>query len=127
MTTAQNNPVGFWHRERNLVKICGRFQVDATPDISAWVGEGFEVSRTGVGDYLVEFTDAFSDLITVKANCQCAIAATDLYAQPAVFTAGGAGAASLQILTHAAGANTEVTADDWVHFEATLYSEGLGT
>ncbi len=125
MSTPTNKPIGFFHRERDVVKICGRFQIVAGPVMGPYVGAGYVPTRTGAGDYLLTFTGAASSFISGAANCECAIAATDLYAQFGAFTPGGAAAATLQIQTKAIAADTEVTVDDWVHFEVTLYGECL--
>lgn len=119
--------IGFWHyNQGEEMKVCGRFQITAVPAMGPFVGQGFTPTRAGVGDYLLTFTGAAARMTSAKATCQCA-AATDLDAQIGAFTAGAAGAATLQIRTKAAGANTEVTALDWVHFEVTLYGECLAT
>lgn len=126
MSTPQLSPLGFKHLENgNTTKICGRFQIVAGPVMGPFVGAGFTPTRTGVGDYLITFGNAFSYLLSGSAICQVAGAATDLVAQLGAFTPGGTGAATLQIRTKAIGVNTEVTNNDWVHFEATLYGECL--
>jgi len=128
MTTPTNKPVGFFHRERgDLVKICGRFQIVTGPLMGPYVGQGFVPTQTGAGDYLLTFTGAASAFVSGVATLEKAAPAADLYAQIGAFTAGGAGAATLQIRTKLAGANTTVVDDDWVHFEVTLYGECLAT
>ncbi len=124
MTIPTNKPVGFFHRERDLVKICGRFEV-TSPNITDQVGEGFTATHVGAGDYLLTFTGAASAFTSGVATLEKAIPAADLYAQIGAFVAGDAGAATLQIRTKLAGANTTVVAGDWVHFEVTLYGECL--
>jgi hypothetical protein len=127
MSVPTNKPVGFFHRERgDLIKICGRFEV-TSPNISAQVGQGFVASHTGAGDYLLTFTGAASAFISGTVTLEKAVPAADLYGQIGAFTAGGAAAATLQIRTKVAGANTTVAAGDWVHFEVTLYGECLAT
>ncbi len=124
----RNNPVGFWHYERatGLVKVVGRFTVDAVPDIDVVQGHGFGVTRTGAGDYLVTFADGFVRLVGGQVTTEVTSgAAVDLSGQIGAFTPGAAGACTLQLLTKAAAVNTEVPANDAVHFEATLYAESL--
>ena len=121
---------GFWYQGHgDLVKITGRFRLAAGPVMGEYVGEGFTPTRTGVGDYLLTFTDAASLMVSGKAVCQINANNVDMEPQFGAFTAGGAGAATLQILTKTAGADTElpVGANDWVHFEVTLYGELLAT
>ncbi len=126
MSTPRTYPQGFYHEERNLTKIVGNFTVTAVPAIGVVTGNGFAVGRTGAGDYLVTFTDAFSYLLcghVVTSNPSGA--AVDMFAQIGAFTPGGAGAATVQIRTKTGAVNTEVPADDSVHFEFTLYGETL--
>ncbi len=126
MTIPTNKPVGFFHRERgDLIKICGRFQIVTGPVMGPYIGQGFVPTQTGAGDYLLTFTGAASALISGVTTIQKATPAADLYSQIGAFTAGGAAAATLQIRTKAAGANTTLQDDDWVHFEVTLYGELL--
>jgi len=123
--------IGFWHmNDGDETKVVGRFQVVAGPGVDAdtFVGQGYTPTYVGVGDYLVTFDDAAAVMTSGKVTVQVAGAATDIFPQFGTFTPGAAGAATLQIRTTTAGAGPlEVTANDWVHFEATLYGQGLGT
>jgi hypothetical protein len=126
------NPVGFWHRETgDEIKICGSIVqtgvVGVSPAIAVNTGTGFTVGLTGVGDYLLTFTGAASQMISGKAICQITANTVDMEPQFGAFTAGGAGAATLQILAKTAGADTEVPQNDIIHFEVTLYGECLAT
>ena len=123
--------IGFWHSNAgDELKICGRFRLAAGPVMGEFVGQGFTPTRTGVGNYLLTFTGAASKLVSAKACCWVNANNVDLYPQFGAFTAGGAGAATLELnCTAAGGAATElpVGATDWVNFEITLYGECLAT
>ena len=126
MSIPRYNPQSFWHKERNLTKVMGRWVVGAAGAVGAITGHGFGVTLTGAGDYLITFTDAFTEL----HSCQCNImaisgAAVDMYAQIGAFTPGAAGAATLQIRCKTGAVDTNPAATDSVTFEATLYGEPL--
>jgi len=89
-------------------------------------GHGFTVGHTGAGDYLITFTDAFSELLVAQAHfAAISGAAVDMYAQIGAFTPGAAGAATLQIRTETGAADTNPAATDSVIFQATMYGEPL--
>lgn len=127
MSDPRTNHHKFWHKERNLTKVVGRFAIAGAGGLVGVVtGHGFAITRTGQGDYLVTFTDAFSNLV----NCQVGMiiisgAAVDMYAQLGVWTPGAAGAATLQIRTKTIAAVQNPADTDSVTFEATLYGEPL--
>jgi hypothetical protein len=124
--TPRHNPIGMWMYERGMATLVGRFTVDAVPDIDVVQGQGFAVTRTGAGDYLITFTDGFVRLLGAQVSTEVTSgAAVDLSPQVGAFTAGAAGACTLQVLTKAAAVNTEIPADDAFHFMVTLYGEAL--
>ncbi len=125
MSIPQNSPMGFYHRERgDTTVVCGRWIVDNAGAQVVSGGVGFTANRTGAGDYLITFADAFSFMLSASAICQVTANTVDLYAQIGAFTPGAAGAATLQIRTKAIGVNTEVVGAE-VCFEAILYGQSL--
>ncbi|MHA2064276.1 MAG: hypothetical protein ACXABY_07845 [Candidatus Thorarchaeota archaeon] len=127
MSDPRNNPFKFWHLERNLTKVSGRWSiVGGVGAVNVVTGNGFTVARTGAGDYLITFTDAFSELLVAQAHVAAISgAAVDMYGQIGAFTPGAAGAATLQVRTETGAADTDPAATDSVIFEATLYGETL--
>jgi hypothetical protein len=129
MSNPRYNPQGFYHKERNLTHVVGRWSITAVGgagSVAVVTGHGFTVTHAGVGDYLITFTDAFSELLVAQA-CVAAIsgAAVDMYGQIGTFTPGGTGAATLQVRTETGAADTNPAANDSVIFSATLYGEPL--
>lgn len=127
MSNPRYNPQGFYHKERNLTHVVGRWSVTGGAGaVDVVTGHGFGVTRTGAGDYLVTFTDAFSELLCGQAAVAAISgAAVDMYGQLGAFTPGAAGAATLQIRTETGAADTDPAATDSVHFSVTLYGEPL--
>lgn len=127
MSDPRNNPHGFYHKERNITKVTGRWSITGgVGAVDVVTGHGFTVARSGAGDYLVTFTDAFSELICAHAQVAAISgAAVDMYGQLGAFTPGAAGACTLQIRTKTGAVSTDPAATDSVHFEATLYGEPL--
>lgn len=127
MSTPRENPHGFYHEERNLTKIVGRWNITGGAGaVDVVTGQGFAITRTGIGDYLVTFTDAFSELLCAHTSmATISGAAVDMYSQLGVWTPGAAGIATLQIRTKTIAAVTNPAATDSVHFEATMYGEPL--
>jgi hypothetical protein len=127
MTYPRGNLEGFYHRERTPVRIMGRFTLDATPVVVDIHGRGFTVTYAAVtpGVYTIVFDDAVSDLITANATVMVALGNTDMEMQLGTFTPGGTGAATLVLRSIVAAVETDVAADDYVMFEAVVYSECL--
>ena len=126
MSIPRTNPQGFWHNERNLTRLMGNWVVGAVGAVGVVTGNGFAVTRTGAGDYLLTFTDAFAYFLCGTVNVSCISgAAVDIYGQFGAFTPGGTGAATLQIRTETGAADTDPTATDSVVFECVLYGETL--
>jgi len=125
MGTPRNNIKGYYHRERNPVKIMGRFTVDAAPAVNAddVNGKGFTVAVTAVGRYTITFADASPRMISGKVSIQCAGAAVDLSPQLGTFTPGAA--PTLVVRSMTANAEVDLLVGDYIHFEVTLYSEAL--
>lgn len=123
MTIPKNENLGIYHYESGAAKICGRFQIVAGPVMGPWEGRGFTPTRTGVGDYLITLTDAFSEIVGVKATVQNAANNVDMYAQVAAIAAGAA--PTVQIQTKTVAADAEVPNNDWVNFEITVRSEWI--
>jgi len=130
MTNPRNNPKGFWHKEQNLTKISGRWDITGVAGVvDNVVGHGFTVARdaANAGNYIITFTDGFACLLQAQANviADSGGGAIDLYAQLGAFTPGASGACTLVVRTKAIGVSTDPTATDGVCFEATLYGEDL--
>jgi hypothetical protein len=127
MSDPRTNPHTFWHKERNITKVSGRWSiVGGVGAVNVVTGHGFGVARTGAGDYLITFTDAFSEFLCGNVHVAAISgAAVDMYGQLGAFTPGAAGAATLQVRTETGAADTDPAATDSVIFEATLYGEPL--
>lgn len=127
MSTPRNNPQGFYHKERNLTTVVGRWSVvGGAGAVNVVTGHGFTVARSGAGDYLITFTDAFSELLCAQAHVAAISgAAVDMYGQIGAFTPGAAGACTLQVRTETGAADTDPAATDSVIFSATMYGEPL--
>lgn len=127
MSTPKYNNFGVYHYEHGPVVVCGRFTC-AGAAMGAYFGHGFVPTRTGVGDYLLTFTDGFSHFLggAISANDS---AITGVQAKFGTFTAGVAGACTLQILTSedTAAATVwqavEVVAGEYVSFVVFLHTE----
>lgn len=127
MSNPRTNPHKFWHKERNLTKVCGRWNITGgVGAVDVVTGNGFTVARTGAGDYLITFTQAFSHLLVAQAHVAAISGvAVDMYGQIGAFTPGAIGAATLQVRTETGAADTDPAATDSVIFEATMYGEPL--
>ena len=127
MSLPRGNLEGFYHREGTPVRIMGRFTLDATPLVADIHGRGFTVVYAAgtPGVYTITFADAVAGLITANASLMVAAGNTDMEAQLGTFTPGGTGTATLVIRSVVAAVETDVAADDYVMFEAVVYSECL--
>ena len=127
MSNPRYNPQGFYHKERNLTHVVGRWTITGgVGAVDVVTGNGFAVTRTGAGDYLVTFTDAFSAILVAQAHIAAVSGvAVDMYGQIGAFTPGATGAATLQVRAETGAADTDPAALDSVIFSATLYGEPL--
>ena len=127
MSTPKYNNFGIYHYEHGPVMICGRFTC-AGAAMGAFFGHGFVPTRVGVGDYLLTFTDGFDHFIGGACSGNSSDI-TGVMAKFATFTAGVAGACTLQILTSensavaTVWAPVEVVAGEYVSFVVILQSE----
>lgn len=125
MSYPRGNLEGFYHRERNPVRIMGRFTVDGVPVTDDQQGRGYTVARTAAGRYTVTFVDACPVLITANATTMVATGNTDTVAQLGAFTPGLVGAATLVLRNMIAAVETELAVGDYMTFDAVIYSETL--
>jgi len=128
MGTPRNNIKGYYHRERNPVKIMGSFALSAagTLDVDTIQGRGFTITVVPPavdGRYSLAFDDAYSRLISSKVTMQCAADNVDMYAQAGTFTPGAAATVILRSMTGAV--ETDMPVNDRMNFEFTLYGEAL--
>lgn len=108
-----------WTLHRDYVTLQGSFAPAGTGAITAVKGVGFTAARTGVGTFLVTFSDVYADMISGQETVQTA-AATQAYPQLGTFDA----TASTLVLrvVDAAGAAVDVAANanNRVNFVVTL-------
>jgi len=91
---------GYYHHVTDAVKICGGVDIGAAGAVGAHHGDGFALTLVGAGSYLLTFTDAFNTFLGGTLNAGNASAAGgDLGCNFGAFTAGAAGAATLEIFT----------------------------
>ena len=126
MSTPKYNNFGIYHYEHGPVVISGRFTTQAGPDVDDQHGHGYVVTYVGVGDYLLTFTDGFSDFIGGGTSMQCA-QTVNMRSAFGTFTAGVAGACTLQITTATDDTDPAVAAEcavgDYVTFTVMLHTE----
>ena len=91
MSTPKYNNFGIYHYEHGPVVICGTITINGGAIVGV-AGHGFTAAYTGAGDYLVTFTDGFDHLLA------CTTAHHGLDVKVGTFTAGVAGACTLQLL-----------------------------
>jgi len=120
-------PVGYYHHVTDAVMVCGRVAIGAVGAVGLHHGEGFVVTRTGAGIFLVTFTDAFNGFLGGKVNAGNASAAGgDLSCNFGPFTAGAAGAATVNIFTNVTAVATDPVALGSINFTCMLNSEASG-
>jgi len=113
--------------QNDQVRVWGRWTDTGVPGIGTVVGDGFTVGRTGVGDWLITFTQGFQFLqfASAKAMPSTSGTATNDVAQVSTFTAGAAGACTLRILNFTDAAAADLALNDWMCFDCILTSQWL--
>jgi len=132
-TPRYNTQRGFYTRnsgdagsmsQGDMIKLIGKFSTDGAGAIANDYTPGATVGYTGAGDFLLTFNEGFHGLQSANVSIQAAGAAVDQYAQVGAFTAGVAGACTLQLFCcGAGGAQADMAAGDYLMYEITLYSE----
>ena len=122
-------PVGYYHHGSTPTLVCGRIAIGAAgaPTITAAPGVTTFAGGGGTGTYLITFTDAFNQFLSGQVNAGNASAAGgDLTCQFGAFTAGAAGAATLEIYTQAAAVATDPANGGSINFAVLLAGEESG-
>jgi hypothetical protein len=109
----------------DLVKFIGKFSTDGAGAIANDYTPGATVTYIAGGNYLLTFDEGFAGLQSATASIQAVGAAVDQYAQIGAFTAGVAGACTLELWNCAVALNADMAAGDYFMYEVTLYSEWL--
>jgi hypothetical protein len=121
------NPVGYYHHVTDAVMVCGGVDIGAVGAVGAHHGDGFALTRTGAGDYLLTFTDAFNSFWSGVVNAGNASGVGgDLSANFGAFTPGAAGAATLTIGTQVAAVATDPANGGRINFVVYLNGEASG-
>lgn len=121
------DPREFYHHVTDAVMLCGGVDIGAGGAVDAHHGHGFTMTRTGAGDFLLTFDDAFNGFLGGHVNAgNAAGAGGDLAANFGAFTAGAAGAATLQVCTQVAAVSTDPANGGRINFRVYLYSEASG-
>jgi len=107
------------------IKIFGGWSDTGAGAIDLAYGDGFTVAYTGVGNYTVTFTQGFRALQSARCGVSAVGAAVDQYGQVGAFTAGAAGACTLEFWNCTGAGQADVANGDFFMFEATLISEWL--
>jgi hypothetical protein len=121
-------PVGYYHHASTPTLVVGRIDVAAAGAPTLANGAGFAVAGGGgTGIYTLTFTEAFNQFLSGQVNAGNASAAGgDLSATFGAFTAGAAGAATLEIYTQAAAVATDPANGGSINFAVLLAGEESG-
>lgn len=124
---ADTDELGYWHHVTDAVKLVGSVDIGAVGAVGVHHGAGFTMTRTGAGDFLLTFADAFNGFLGGHVNAgHGAGVGGDLSANFGTFTAGAAGAATLEVGTQVAAVATDPTAGARIYFVCYLNSEATG-
>lgn len=121
--------VDYYHHGSTPTLVCGRVEIGAAGAVGTIHGAGIAgiVGGAGTGTYTVTFVDAFNQFISGQVNAGNASAAGgDLSSNFGAFTAGAAGAATLEIFTQAAAVATDPANGGCINFAVYLTGEESG-
>ncbi len=119
---------GYYHHVTSAVMIAGGVDIGAVGAVGLHHGEGFALTRTGAGVFLLTFTDAFNNFLSGKLNVGNGSAAgADIAGNFGPFTAGVAGAATVNIFTNAVAVATDPTDGGRINFTCLLGGEATGS
>lgn len=121
-------PYGYYHHGSTPTLVCGQIDIAAAGAPTVAHGAGFAVAGgAGTGTYTLTFTEAFNQFISGQVNAGNASAAGgDLSSCFGAFTAGAAGAATLEIYTQAAAVATDPANGGSINFAVYLTGEESG-
>ena len=122
-------PRGYYHHGSTPTLVTGLVEIGAVGAVGTIHGEGIAgVVRNGAGDYTVTFTDAFTSFYSGGASSgeTSGTGTTQQVCAFGPFTAGAAGAATLQIFTNDGAGAADPANGSYLSFYAILYGEESG-
>jgi hypothetical protein len=121
-------PSGYYHHASTPTMVVGQIDIAAAGAPTVGHGAGYTIAGgAGTGTYTITFTEAFNQFLSGQVNAGNASAAGgDLSATFGAFTAGAAGAATLQVFTQAAAVATDPANGGSINFSVLLAGEETG-
>jgi len=127
------HPQGYYHHSSDPVMVVGRLPIVAAGAFTAGteIGDGFVATKVGVagtGTYRLTFTEAFNQFLGGQLNAGHATGVgADLSCNFGPFTAGAAGAATLDMYTNIGAAAVDPANGGSINFSVMLGSESSGS